>query len=303
MGDAARRLAVRRLIVALLVTAPALARAHDVAAGGGIEPWVAACLALSAILYVTGLRNLWRRAGVARGVGWARAGMYAAGWLTLVAALSGPIEHWSAASFAAHMLQHELMMVVAAPALAASAPLGVFAWALPVSLRRSLRALTRPAWLRASWRVLTSPLWATTLSIAVLWLWHVPRLFDLATSDRGWHAAQHASFFVSALAFWWAMRATRSGIGTVGPTVLGLFVAMIVTGALGGLLAFADTAWYAAYAATSPPFGWTRVEDQQMGGLIMWIPGGTIYMAMALLRVRDAVSQPTGRMLVRPART
>ena len=157
--------------------------------------------------------------------------------------------------------------------------------------------------MRASWRVLTSPLWATTLSIVVLWLWHVPRLFDLATSDRGWHAAQHASFFVSALAFWWAMRATRSGIGTVGPTVLGLFVAMIVTGALGGLLAFADTAWYAAYAATSPPFGWTRVEDQQMGGLIMWIPGGTIYMAMALLRVRDAVSQPAGPLLVRPART
>ena len=64
-----------------------------------------------------------------------------------------------------------------------------------------------------------------------------------------------------------------------------------------------DTAWYAAYAATSPPFGWTRVEDQQMGGLIMWIPGGTIYMAMALLRVRDAVSQPAGPLLVRPART
>lgn len=303
MGDASRRLAVRRLIAGLVGAAPALAHAHDVETGGGIEPWVVACLALSAILYVAGLRNLWRRAGLARGVGWAQAGMYAAGWLTLVAALSGPIEHWSGASFAAHMLQHELMMVVAAPALAASAPLGVFAWALPVSWRRSLRALTNTAWLRASWRVLTSPLWATTLSIAVLWLWHVPRLFDLATSDRGWHAAQHASFFVSALAFWWAMRATRSGIGTVGPTVLGLFVAMIVTGALGGLLAFADTAWYAAYAATSPPFGWTRVEDQQMGGLIMWIPGGTIYMAMALLRVRDAVSQPASPLLVRPART
>jgi len=303
MGDASRRLAVRRLIAGLVGAAPALAHAHDVETGGGIEPWVVACLALSAILYVAGLRNLWRRAGLARGVGWAQAGMYAAGWLTLVAALSGPIEHWSGASFAAHMLQHELMMVVAAPALAASAPLGVFAWALPVSWRRSLRALTKPAWLRSAWRVLTSPLWATTLSIAVLWLWHVPRLFDLATSDRGWHAAQHASFFVSALAFWWAMRATRSGIGTVGPTVLGLFVAMIVTGALGGLLAFADTAWYAAYAATSPPFGWTRVEDQQMGGLIMWIPGGTIYMAMALLRVRDAVSQTAGPLLVRPART
>ena len=229
--------------------------------------------------------------------------MYGAGWLTLVAALAGPIEHWSGASFAAHMLQHELMMVVAAPALAASAPLGVFAWALPMSFRRSLHALTKPAWLRASWRVLTSPLWATAISIGVLWLWHVPRLFDLAVAHRGWHAAQHASFFMSALAFWWAVRATRSAVGTVGPTILALFVAMIVTGALGGLLAFADTAWYAAYAATSPPFGWTPVEDQQMGGLIMWIPGGTIYMVVALMRMRDALKGPAGALLVRPART
>ena len=303
MGDAACDIAVRRLIGAVLATAPALVHAHDADAGAGIEPWVAACLALSAILYVVGLRKLWRRAGVARGVGWTQVALYLAGWLTLVVALSGPIEHWSGASFAAHMLQHELMMVVAAPALAASAPLGVFAWALPVSWRRSLRALTRPAWLRACWRVLTSPLWATALSIGALWLWHVPRLFDLATADRAWHAAQHASFFLSALAFWWAMRATRSPAGTVGPAVMGLFVAMIVTGALGGLLAFADTAWYAAYAATSPPFGWTRIEDQQMGGLIMWIPGGTIYMAVALVRIRDAVSLPTRRLTVRAART
>jgi putative membrane protein len=303
VGDAARGLAVRRLIAALLVTAPALVRAHDVEVADGMEPWVTGCLVVAAFLYIVGLRNLWRRAGVGRGVGWGQVAMYGTGWLTLVGSLSGPIEHWSGASFAAHMLQHELMMVVAAPALAASAPLGVFAWALPMSLRRSLHALTKPAWLRASWRVVTSPLWATAISIGVLWLWHVPRLFDLAIAHRGWHASQHASFFVSALAFWWAVRATRSGVGRLGPTILALFVAMIVTGALGGLLAFADTAWYAAYAATSPPFGWTHVEDQQMGGLIMWIPGGTIYMAVALLRMRDALKGTAVAPIVHPAHT
>jgi len=303
MGDTARGIAVRRLNAGLLAAAPALAHAHDVQARGGMEPWVVACLAVSAIVYVVGLRNLWRRAGAGRGVGWTQVTMYAAGWLTLVAALGGPVERWSGTSFAAHMLQHELMMLVAAPALAASRPLGVFAWAFPRSARRRLRVLTTPAWLRASWRGLTSPLWATAISIAVLWLWHVPRLFDLATSDRAWHAAQHASFFVSALAFWWAMRATGSPAGALGRTVACLFVAMIVTGALGGLLAFADTPWYAAYAATARPFGWTPVEDQQMGGLIMWIPGGTVYMVVALLRLRDALSGRARPLLARPART
>ena len=302
MGDAARGVAVRRLIVALFAAAPALARAHETETGGAIEPWVAACLAVSAVGYVIGLRNLWRRAGIGRGVGWDRAAMYVAGWLTLVGALAGPVEHWSGSSFAVHMLQHELMMLVAAPLLAASRPLGVFAWAFPMPARRRLRALTTPGWLRASWRGLTSPLWATALSIAVLWLWHAPRLFDLATTDRAWHALQHASFFLSALAFWWAMRATGPTATAVGRTLACLFISMIVTGALGGLLAFADTPWYAAYADAAQPFDWTPVEDQQMGGLIMWIPGGTVYMAIALLRLRDALARPLSAVRARPAR-
>jgi len=304
MGDASRRLAVRRLIAGLVAAAPSLAGAHDVeAVGGGMEPWVAACLAVSAVVYLAGLRQLWRRAGVGRGVGWWQVAMYGAGWLTLVAALSGPIERWSGTSFAAHMLQHELLMLVAAPAFAASRPLGVFAWAFPLSARHRLRVLTSPAWLRASWRSITSPLWATVISVGALWMWHVPRLFDLATLERAWHAAQHASFFLSALAFWWAMRATGRPAAAVGRTVMCLFVAMIVTGALGGLLAFADTPWYAAYSSASRPFGWTPVEDQQMGGLIMWIPGGVVYMAAALLRIHDALSGPARPLLVRPVRT
>jgi putative membrane protein len=298
--DARRRVPMHRLIAVALFAAPLVARAHEAEQGGAMEPWVAACLAIAAAVYLAGLRNLWRRAGIARGVSWRQAVMFGVGWLTLAAALGGPIEDWSSRSFAAHMLQHELMMLMAAPLLAASRPLGVFAWGVPCAARRRLRALTTPASLRACWRWLTAPLWATLLSIAVLWMWHAPRLFDLAVTHRGWHALQHASFFVTALAFWWALR--PSPPNGVGRTIACLFIAMIVTGALGGLLSFADAPWYAAYAEDASPFGWSRLEDQQVGGLVMWIPGGAVYMAVALMRLRDALVPVRARAMARHAR-
>ena len=95
--------------------------------------------------------------------------------------------------------------------------------------------------------------------------------------------------FITALAFWWALRPSGSP-SDVGRTVACLFVAMIVTGGLGGLLAFAGTPWYAAYADDVSPFGWTPLEDQQVGGLIMWIPGGTLYMVVALLRMHEVLA-------------
>jgi putative membrane protein len=293
---------MHRLTPAALFVVPTVAHAHAVEAAG-METWVAACLAVSAAAYVIGLRNLWHRAGIGHGVSVRQAAMFATGWLTLAAALGGPIEAWSSTSFAAHMLQHELMMLAAAPLLAASRPLGVFAWALPARARRRLRALTSPRWLHAAWLFITAPLWATALSIAALWVWHVPSLFDLATVHRGWHALQHASFFVTALAFWWALRAGGAPARRIGQTVACLFVTMVVTGALGGLLAFSTAPWYASYVHHAAPFGWTPLEDQQMGGLIMWIPGGTLFMIVALLRMRDALAGMGSGSIRRPVRS
>lgn len=278
------------MIAAALLLAPILAHAHASETAPGMETWVAVCLAVAAIAYVVGLRNLWGRAGIAHGVSLRQAATFAAGWIMLAVALGGPIEAWSGTSFAAHMMQHELLMLAAAPLLAASRPLGVFAWALPAHARRGLRALTSPRWMRASWQWLTAPLWATVLSIVVLWVWHAPRLFDLATVHRGWHALQHASFFVTALAFWWALRPGSSPARKVGQAVACLFVTMVVTGALGGLLAFSAAPWYASYAHHASPFGWTPLEDQQVGGLIMWIPCGTLYLVAALMRMREALA-------------
>jgi putative membrane protein len=111
----------------------------------------------------------------------------------------------------------------------------------------------------------------------------------MALTDRAVHALQHASFLAAALCFWWALR-PRPGLDSLGRTLACLFVTMIGTGALGALLAFAATPWYAAYDEAVSALGMSALEEQQVGGLIMWIPGGTVFLVVALLRMLRALA-------------
>ena len=268
--------------------APALAWTHPATAGaataplpGSLEPWVVGALAISAVLYAIGIVRLWRHAGTGRGVRIGQAAAFVAGWLVVVIALAPPLDPLGARLFSAHMLQHELLMTVAAPLLVVGRPLAVWAWALSLGGRRAIgRFFHHPAW-RIPWLALTAPLAAWGVHAAVLWLWHVPLLFDAALADEGLHALQHTAFLGSALLFWWSVlgAATRMGQGIA---LLSLFTTMVHTGALGALLTLAPTAWYAPYRSTAPALGWSPLEDQQLGGLLMWIPAGLIYAGCAL---------------------
>jgi len=250
------------------------------------EPWVIACLAISAALYAFGLARLWRHAGGGRGVRIGQAAAFGCGWLVLVLALVSPLDPLGAHLFSAHMVQHELLMIVAAPLLVLGRPLAVWAWALSLAQRRaSGRFFHRPAW-RLPWQALTGPLAAWALHAVVLWLWHLPILFDAALADEAVHALQHTSFLASALLFWWSVlgAATRKGQGVA---LLSLFTTMVHTGALGALLTLAPTPWYAPYQQTAPAFGWSALEDQQLGGLVMWIPAGLVYVVCGLALAAD----------------
>jgi len=119
---------------------------------------------------------------------------------------------------------------------------------------------------------------------AALWLWHIPRFFQ-ATLDNDWvHSAQHVSFLGSALLFWWSLFYAH-GKARYGASVLYLFTTAVHTSILGALLTFDSTVWYPVYVATTAAWGLTPLEDQQAGGLIMWIPAGLVYVigALALL--------------------
>jgi cytochrome c oxidase assembly factor CtaG len=134
------------------------------------------------------------------------------------------------------------------------------------------------------WRRLTDPITATIVQGAVMWAWHAPPLFDRALDHPGWHIAQHASFFISALLFWWAMLHPRGRNQGYGVSAACLFATSLIGGALGALMSFSSSPWYADYAAMGMTgIGLDPVEDQRLAGLIMWIPGGLVHGVAAII--------------------
>jgi putative membrane protein len=280
-----------RKLIPLSLCLPALALAHDVegrytaadALSWGAEPWVLFLLALSLLLYGLGLRRLWPRSRQSRRPAARQAAWFGAGWAALALALVSPLDSAGSFSFAAHMVQHELLMIVAAPMLVLGRPLGVWVWSLPAGWRRRTGAATRNAAVSAAWDALTRPLNAWLLHFAALWMWHVPATFQAGLASNGVHALQHASFLFSALLFWWAVLGRQGGAHGRGGAIVYLFTTMMHTGALGAMFTMSETIWYPFYGSKAQAFGLSALEDQQLGGLIMWIPGGLAYVAAGLV--------------------
>lgn len=270
-----------------------VAHAHQAATSGAaaawtFDPWITVPLAIAGVLFAVGWARLKRRSRLGAERLDRRALLFAAGWLALAGALVSPLHQAGERAFSAHMLEHELLMLVAAPLLVLSQPLSVMIWAFPAARRQGLGAAARWRPAAAIWRACTEPVTATLAQAAALWLWHAPALFDLALARNGWHIAQHVSFLVTALLFWTAM--LRPGPSRRGVAVLCLFATSVISGALGALMAFSESPWYAGYAAMGmAPFGLTAAEDQQIAGLLMWIPGGLVHAAAALILVGAAL--------------
>jgi putative membrane protein len=289
-----------RTLLTLAAALPLAARAHVPEPAApvpsvwqwNLEPWLLFLLALSALGYAVGLRRLWANAGAGRGVSVSQAWAFAGGWLALVLALVSPLDPLGGRLFSAHMVQHELLMVVAAPLLVIARPLATWTWALSPAQRRAAGRLVQGRAWSQLWATLTDPLVASALHALALWAWHIPGFFDAALTHEGWHIAQHASFLVTALFFWWAVLG-HDPRGRYGPgqAAAYLFATMMHTGALGALLSLAPTPWYAPYVPLTGALGFDPVEDQQLGGLVMWVPAGLAYVVAALWVL--------GRMLTR----
>lgn len=259
--------------LALLLLLPLPAWAH-----GGEEPfpswtfdpYVLAPLLAGGALYTVGVARLWWRAGWGRGIRPWQAGSYALGWLALAGALVTPLHWLGERLFSAHMVEHEVVMAVAAPLIALARPIGAAVWALPVRMRATAGRIARG--------MMLGPLAATVVHGVVIWAWHIPVLFDAAVVSTPLHRLQHVCFLVSAVAFWWALvrRCER------GAAVLHLFATATHTGLLGALLVVAPRVLYLQQTTHAAEWGLTPLEDQQLAGLIMWIPAGTVYAGAAL---------------------
>jgi cytochrome c oxidase assembly factor CtaG len=244
------------------------------------EPGVVIPIVGSAVLYLLGTLRL-RRASP-RSVRKSDIVYFALGWFALVLALVSPVHAWGSVLFSAHMTQHELLMLVAAPLLVLGRPVVPFLWALPKSWAVTLARWSKlRAWER-TWRTISNPVVAWIIHAVVLWAWHAPALFEATLEDESVHALQHASFLFSALLFWWAVIHGRKRALGFGFAVLYMFTTALHSGLLGALLTFANSVWYPAYAERTAAWGLTPLEDQQIGGLIMWIPAGLVYIAAAL---------------------
>jgi putative membrane protein len=263
----------------------------------GWEPvsWIG--LILSGWLYARGLRQLWRVMEPGRGIRAWEAGAFAGGWLALFVALVSPLHPWGSVLFSAHMTQHEILMLVAAPLLVLGRPLIAFLKALP---RDSVRVLVKCAavpWWQKTWRFITNAFVAWLIHAVVLWVWHIPALFQATLKNEAVHALQHIGFLASALLFWWAVIDGRQKVMGYGVAVLFMFTTALHSGLLGALLTFANSVWYPAYSQTAGSWGLTPLEDQRLGGLIMWMPAGIVYVVAGLALFAGWLRESEARVL------
>jgi putative membrane protein len=241
-----------------LALMPTMAQAHAIVWTEASSILPALALVMAWIAYSWGA---WRRRPPR-----ARQLAFHAGLVIAALSLFGPLDTWSKGSVAWHMVQHMLLIGVVAPLLVLAAPLGAWRSACGPRIDGVARGFVR----LSRW-----PMTCAAIHAAALWFWHAPGPYALALNHPGWHWVAHAGFLLSALLFWQAtLRAGRTQ--AMGGTAA-LLATLMHTGALGALLTFAHTPLY-------PPFD---LADQQLAGLVMWVPGGMVYVvAMAALVAR-----------------
>ncbi|NZA25780.1 cytochrome c oxidase assembly protein [Luteimonas sp. SJ-92] len=292
-------------------TAPALAHQREgvptLATAWSLSPLLLAPLALLVLLYAAGLARLWRRAGAGHGVAFAEASAFVAGIVALLLATVWPLDAYGEWSLAAHMAQHMLLLALVPPLLLAGRPLAVAAMALPRRWAQALHRATR----RPAERMAQALATATAAHLAVMLAWHLPAATAAALANDAVHWLMHGSFLAAGLWFWAALwRRIRMPDTGAGAGVVALVAVMMGMGLLGALLTFSARPLYPVYVQRAPLLGLDPLADQQLAGIVMWVPsalpyllGGLWLLWLALERIgrRDAGPAPqTGDRPGRP---
>lgn len=250
------------------------------------EPTVWLGLLLVGMIYVTGLRDLARRGRLWRVVGRRHVAYFALGLLAVLLALESPIDTFSTRLFAVHMVQHLLLLMIAPPLLLLGKPIPVLLVGLPRGLVRAVvRAHAGTPWFRRLTHYLTSPFVAWPLYVATIWTWHVPGLYDAALLNQGLHLLEHLCFLGAGLLFSWVIVEPWPGPPRLHHGLRFLYVvsAVLPNTALGALFTFSGTPWYHVYAVEPRLWRISVLDDQRMGGLLMWLPGDMMYVLVATI--------------------
>lgn len=276
----------RHAVAAALLLVPGAAWAHG---GGHVELmegwawWITAVTMLVIVWYAAGVARRARR-GHRESV-WRQLAFYS-GVLLLHFAVEPPLDVLEEHLFSAHMFQHVIIRMMGPMLLALSAPLANLIAGLPRGLRRyALRPMVASRTLQKLWGGLVSPFGATLLWMAAFYVWQWPPFFNVTVRHEWADDFQHIILFITSLFFWWMAFDPRGRPGAVryGVRVLAVLAAALVNIPLGAYITFTHTDLYQAYDAAGRIWGVGRELDQQIGGLIMWVPGSMMTVIGALI--------------------
>lgn len=235
---------------------------------------------LLASTYIVGTTRLAARSDTNRSF-WSKTGASLFGLALLAIALAGPLDHYSGDLFAAHMSQHIVIAMFAAPLLLLARPMPAYIWALPRTLRIGTgTALTDSGVIIKLMKILTMPTVALPMFIGTLYVWHIPAAYNRSLEEEWLHFFMHFSMFTTAVLFWWPIIGPppiRTKL-THPQRIVYLLLAVTPTAALAAIITLSKSILFDFYLDSPGHFSWSPTEDQRTGGLLMWIPGNFVYL-------------------------
>ncbi len=174
------------------------------------------------------------------------------GWAIATLAFISPLCALSVALFSARVGQHMILLLVAAPLIGVALPQG--------------------RWRQSIW-------WSVAAFTAALWVWHMPAPYDATFHSDAVYWAMHVTLFGTAIWLWRDLLNHKPGEALI-VVAAGLF-ACVQMGLLGAILSLSAYPWFDWYATTTSTWGLSQLEDQQLGGILMWLPSGVIFLIAA----------------------
>jgi putative membrane protein len=263
------------------------------------RPEIMLTLGLAAVLHLVGRRRLKQR-GSTRLVSPWRSVAYLSGLAVLWVALMSPIDVLSGQYFYMHMIQHLLLVMIAPPLLLIADPMPIMLWGLPSALRLEVGRWLQPdAGFRRVLRSLTTPGLVWLYTVVALVAWHEPIAYNATLESELIHDLEHLTFFGAAMLFWWHVigaaphihRRLSRGVR------IGYVLSVVPATALTGIaISFSGKPIYRHYT-TVPRLGkMTVMQDQMLGGVLMWIPGSMMYIIAALVLIARLIQAEDQRV-------
>jgi cytochrome c oxidase assembly factor CtaG len=237
-------------------------------------------------VYTLGWARLFARRQGALAARW-RLVCYWLGLGIIALALMSPVDWLGTQLFTAHMIQHLLLVMIAPPLLLLAQPFPLLLWGLPRPRRRRIGSwFARKSAVRFWLTRLTRPWWVWLASMVILWGWHIPAAYEAALRSDFVHDLEHLSFFGSGMLFWWSVTAVGprlQGQAGRGTRIVLLLATVPINVLLSMLIALADQPIYPYYTTVPRLWGLTVLQDQMLGGAIMWVPGSMMYVVAATI--------------------